>query len=132
MILSLLGRARRGETALEFAIVGALFVLLLLAPVEGGLMVWTASALQVAATETARCAGIGSCSNPQAFAANVANTWIGPSAVSTANVTVTNTTTCNKASGNFVTVTITASIWSGAMLSPLLVPSQTASACFPL
>ena len=132
MILSLFRAARRGETALEFAIIGSIFVLMLLAPVEGGLMVWTASALQVAATETARCAGIGSCSNPQAFAAKVADTWIGPSAVSASNVTVANTTTCNNQSGQFVTVTITASIWSGAMLSPLFVSSQKGSACFPL
>jgi Flp pilus assembly protein TadG len=131
MIRSLLRAANRGETALEFAIIGALFVLLLLAPVEAGLMVWTASALQVAATQAARCDGIGSCSNPQAFAAQLANTWIGSGAVSAANVKVATSTTCNKETGSFVTVTVTASVWSGAMLSPLFVPSQTAQACFP-
>ncbi|MGC8477682.1 MAG: TadE/TadG family type IV pilus assembly protein [Acetobacteraceae bacterium] len=132
MILSLLRAARRGETALEFAIVGGLFVLMLLAPVEAGLMVWTASALQVAATAAARCDGIGACTNPQAFAAQVANSWIGSGVVSAANVTVANTTSCNKASGQFVTVTVKASVWTGAMLSPLFVPSQSATACFPL
>ncbi len=124
---------RRGETALEFAIVGVLFVLLLLAPVEAGLMIWTGSSLQVAAAQTARCAAIGSnqCAAPQSYAASLANQWIGPGTVSASDVTVSNTTTCNSASGHFVQVTITASIWSGAMLSSIDAPSQTATACFP-
>ncbi len=124
---------RRGETALEFAIVGVLFVLLLLAPVEAGLMIWTGSSLQVAAAQAARCAAIGSnqCTTPQSYAASLANQWIGPGTVSASDVTVSNTTTCNSATGHFVQVTITASIWAGAMLAAIDAPSQTATACFP-
>ncbi len=126
--------ARRGETALEFALIGWIFILLLLAPIEVGLMTWTGSALQATAAQTARCVAIGgaSCANPQAYAVNLAKLWIGANAITASDVTVATTATCNSATGSFAKVTITASIWSGTLLSPIAVGSQTASACFPL
>jgi len=135
-----LGADRRGETALEFALVGGLFVLLLLAPIELGLMIWTGSSLQQVAEQTARCAAIGSslCSGantPQSFAVNLASKWVGPNAITAADVTPKQTagTGCNNATtGNFEQVTITSSIWAGALISPLAGTTQQAVGCFPL
>jgi len=126
--------ARRGETALEFALIGWIFILLLLAPIEIGLMIWTGSALQATAAQTARCVAIGGtvCANPKSYAVDLAKLWIGSGAITANDVTVATTATCNSATGSFAKVTITASIWSGTLLSPIAVGSQTASACFPL
>lgn len=126
--------ARRGETALEFGILGMVFILLLLAPIEVGLMIWTGSTLQATAAQTARCAAIGSsmCTDPKAYAVALAGQWIGPNVISAQNVTVATTTTCHSATGNFEQVIITASIWSGTLLSPIAAGTQTVSACFPL
>ncbi len=130
-------RDRRGEAALEFALIGVIFLLLLLAPVEAGLMIWTGTALQSVASDTARCNAIGSptcatVADAQSYAVSQAAKWIGQGEISSNNVAITSTSTCNKASGNFIQVTITASIWSGAMLSPINAPNQTATACFPV
>lgn len=128
---------RRGETALEFALVGGLFVLLLLAPIELGLMVWTGSSLQQVAEQTARCAAIGSslCSGsntPQSFAVSLASKWVGPKAITAANVTANTTTGCNNATtGSFEQVTISSSIWAGALISPLAGTTQQAVGRFP-
>jgi len=128
---------RRGDTALEFALVGGMLVLLLLAPVELGLMVWTGSSLQDVAAETARCAAIGSafCSGantPQSFAVSLAARWIGPHAIIAADVTPAQSSSCNQATGgSFETVTITTSIWAGALIAPLAGATQTAVGCFP-
>lgn len=125
--------ARRGETAVEFALVAGLFVLLLLAPIELGLMIWTGSSLQTVAAQTARCAAIGSCSsNPAGYAVNLAKHWISATAISAKNVQVQTTSSCNKASGQFEQVRITSSIWAGAWISPMSGTTQVATACFPL
>lgn len=128
-----LRRARRAESALEFALIGTVLILMLLAPVEIGLMIWTGSALRTTAAETARCVAIGgsACANPQSYAVDLAKLWIGPHAITTQDVTVSATTTCHNATGSFAQVSITASIWSGTLLSPIAVGSQTATACFP-
>lgn len=122
---------RDGETALEFALVAALFVSLLLAPVELGLMVWTGSSLQAVAAQTARCAAIGSCSNPASYAVSLAGQWIGSNAITARDVRVQASTTCHSATGAFEQVSITSSIWAGALISPLSGTTQVASACFP-
>ena len=125
--------ARRGETAIEFALVGGLLVLLLLAPIELGLMIWTGSSLQAVAAQTARCAAIGSCSaNPADYAVNLAQQWITAGAINAKDVQVQTTSSCNNASGQFEQVRITSSIWAGALVSPLSGTTQVASACFPL
>lgn len=128
-----LGADRRGETALEFALVGGVFVMLLLAPIELGLMIWTGSSLQTVATETARCAAIGSCSaDPASFAVNLANKWLSAGAITSRDVRVQSTTSCHNASGQFEQVSITSSIWAGALISPLAGTTQVATACFPI
>lgn len=132
-----LGADRRGETALEFALVGGLFVLLLMAPIEIGLMVWTGSSLQQVAEQTARCAAIGSslCSGtntPQSFAVALAAKWVGPKAITAAEVSPQQTTGCNHTTtGSFEKVTITSSIWSGALIAPLSGATQLAVGCYP-
>ncbi|MGH7041447.1 MAG: TadE/TadG family type IV pilus assembly protein [Acetobacteraceae bacterium] len=125
---------RRGETALEFALVGGVFFLLLLAPIELGLMIWTGSALQQVAAQTARCVAIGSsqCTSPQTYAVGLASKWVGSNAINSNSVTAAHTPTCNNATGNFEKVTITSSIWAGAFISPLAGTTQVATACFPL
>ncbi|MDE2580280.1 MAG: pilus assembly protein [Rhodospirillales bacterium] len=122
---------RRGSTALEFALVGGLLVLLLIAPVELGLMIWTGGSLETVAAQTARCAAIGSCSDPAAYAVDLASKWIGAGAIAASDVTVTATTSCDNATGTFERVTITSSIWQGAFITPLSGATQVAAACFP-
>jgi Flp pilus assembly protein TadG len=125
------GTDRRGESALEFALVGAIFVMLLLAPIEVGLMVWTGTSLQAVAAQTARCAAIGSCSNPANYAVSLAGKWVGSNAITASSVQTKATTSCNSVTGSFVQVTITSSIWSGALISPMSGTSQVANACYP-
>ena len=126
-------RARRGETALEFALIGSVFILLLLAPVEFGLMIWTGSSLQEVAAETARCVAIGStqCTDAPAYAVSLASHWINSSAIKQSDVSVTSVSSCNNASGTFKQVTIKTSIWSGALISELGGATQMARACYP-
>ena len=124
---------RRGTAALEFAMVGGLLVLMLLGCIEVGLMMWTGSALQSVAAQTARCAAIGStaCTDPAQYAVSLAGKWVGASAITTSDVQVSAGTSCHGATGTFAIVTITSSIWSGTFLAPITGNSQTAMACFP-
>jgi Flp pilus assembly protein TadG len=55
-----LRQARSGATAVEFAFVAPLLLLLLLGLAEIGRVMWTQSALQFAVQEAARCAAIQS------------------------------------------------------------------------
>ena len=75
--MSLINRWRRdiaGATAVEFAVLGPVFVALLYGVLQGGLMLWTQLALQQATERAARCASTNTsvCGTPtqtQAFAA---------------------------------------------------------------
>lgn len=55
-----LGTDRDGATAVEFALIAPVLLLIVGAVLGLGLAFWTRSALQQAATETARCVAIGS------------------------------------------------------------------------
>ncbi len=126
-----IGADRSGAAALEFAMVGGLLVLLLLGCVEAGLMMWTGSALQSVAAQTARCTAIGSCANPQQYAVSLAEQWIGANAITTGDVSVAAGTSCHGQAGAFAIVTISESIWSGTFIEPITGGTQSATACFP-
>jgi Flp pilus assembly protein TadG len=71
-----LSRARGGATAVEFAIVAPVLLMLLLGIMEGGRALWTQNALSFAVEQAARCASIdqnncGSTTQVQSFAARV-------------------------------------------------------------
>ena len=122
---------RRGTAALEFALVGGLLVLLLLGCVEAGLMMWTGSALQSVAAQTARCTAIGSCANPQQYAVSLAGQWIGGNAITTSDVTVSAGNSCHGQAGAFAIVTISESIWADTFFQPIAGGTQSVTACFP-
>ena len=70
----LLWRERQGNTAVEFAIVLPVFLLLVLGIIEFGRLLWTQSTLQHAVEAAARCATVntslcGTASQVQSFAA---------------------------------------------------------------
>lgn len=127
---------RRGEAALEFALVGSLLIVLLLGCVQIGLMMWTGSALQSVAAQTARCAAINSpaCTNPAQYAVSLAGQWIGANAITTSDVHVAAGTSCYGTTGAFAVVTITSPIWFGTFIANFTGSGQTsltATACFP-
>jgi Flp pilus assembly protein TadG len=75
--LQRLRQDQRGATSLEFASVSAGLVAILMFITGGSMMLWASSALQVAATQTARCVAIGSprCADPAGFAAGILAGW---------------------------------------------------------
>ena len=122
---------RRGVASIEFAIVGAAFVLLLFGVLSIGLLGWTANGLQTVAALTARCAALGSCPDPAAFAVSEAGVWGLPGVVTTAGVAARTTAACNGGAGvAFEQVTITSAYWNG--LPPPFNLILSASACFPV
>lgn len=125
---------RRGSTALEFAIVGSPFILLLLFIVAGGLMLWAKSALQIAASQTARCVAIGSldCTDATAYATGLLNTWGAGNLLPTVNVTVLTGQTCSFTVGHYAMVTISAGIGPvGQIIPGMSSATMNSTACFP-
>lgn len=122
---------RRGVAALEFAIVGVAFVMLLLGTIQVGLLWWTKNGLETAAMLTARCAALGSCSDPAAFAKSTASKFTLPNAVSA--VSVATSSHCNAVTGysHFTTVTLTSTVWADSLISVLAGSSIQAIACYP-
>ncbi len=122
-----------GVVALEFAIVGPMLVFLLVAVIEISLLGWTQVVLQLTASQTARCLGIGSsaCSNPTQFAVSTAATWLYSNAVSADNVTLETNVTCSSAPGHYARVTITSQFVGSVPLPGILGGgSVTAKACY--
>jgi Flp pilus assembly protein TadG len=84
-ILKQLYNARRGVAALEFALVSVPMLTLVLGTIEFGRLLWTQQALQMTATQGARCMGIlsGSCAsggsyssaNTTSYIQSVASAW---------------------------------------------------------
>lgn len=127
-------RDRRGVAAVEFALVASGFLMLLLGSIEIGLLWWTRNGLQVTASLTARCAALGSCADPKAFAVSTAARWTLPNAISAADVTVTTASTCQGAAGGysqFALVTITSEVWKGLLIAPLSGANLKVMACYP-
>ncbi|MEA2741605.1 MAG: hypothetical protein QOH05_4912 [Acetobacteraceae bacterium] len=129
----LLGR-RDGATAIEFALVAALFLPLCLAIFDAGLLLWTQGALQSTAALTARCAAIASpvCTNPQQFAVTTAGNWVFAGIISAVDVVPAPAVVCI-APVPFLKVTITSQYWAGTVLPPPLNGrTLTAVAYFPV
>lgn len=127
---------RAGATSVEFALVASGFVLLLIGGLQIGLLWWTENAMQITAALTARCAALGSCTDPASYAASLAGDWTAPGAVTAADVTVSAaaSSSCHGASGGygrFTMVTITSEPWSGVLVGPLSGKRLTVSACYP-
>lgn len=112
-------RARRGVASVEFAVAAPLVIVLTLGVLEAGLLGWTQVVLQLTASQTARCLGLGSsaCSNPVGFAVTTANSWLFPDAVTSANVTLQTNTTCSTAPGHYARVTVTSN-FAGMQILP--------------
>jgi Flp pilus assembly protein TadG len=126
--------ARRGATAVEFALVAGVALLLIFAVIELGLLMWTKNALQYTAAAAARCAAMGSpgCTNAQQYAVTQAGNMVFSGIVQTSDVTVGAATTCHGASGKFQVVTITAGYWAAASLPlPFNGITLQATGCYP-
>jgi Flp pilus assembly protein TadG len=132
-------RDRSGVAAIEFALVGSVFLLLLLGTIQIALLWWTENALQTTAMLTARCAALGapSCTTPQAsqaFAVSTAGKFALAGAITASNVSVVPTSSCNASTTGyrqFTMVTITSTVWANSLISPLAGTSIKASACYP-
>ena len=127
-------RARRAVTTLEFAILATVLIPATSATIELGLLLWTQTAMQSVASLVARCDALGGpqCSGGvAAYAVTLAGNWVLSGVITTANVTVGTSTTCNGATGSFDTVTITVPVWSRMTLKPFLPDTINVSSCFP-
>jgi Flp pilus assembly protein TadG len=134
---------RRGSTSVQFALTAAPLFLLILGIMESTLLYWSWQALQGAAIDAGRCAGLNapSCGNPvtstaptQSYAVTAAQSR-GLSSLTTANVTVLTgaaaQAVCGNTTASVVTVQLTYN--DAAMISFVPLPSKlTAMACFPL
>lgn len=129
-----LWRDRKAATALEFALVGSIFIPLCLAILNTGLLMWTKGALQSTAALTARCAAIRSpaCTDSRAFAVTTAGRWVFPGIIANVDVTPAPTVVCI-AHAQFMMVTITSSYWAGVTLTaPFSGKTLTSVAYFPV
>lgn len=125
---------RTGVAAVEFALVASGFLLLLIGSLQVGLLLWTNNALQVTAALTARCAALGSCSNPASYAVSLAGQWVTAGVVTASDVTVSAASSCQGASSgysNFTMVTVSSEMWSNLLIEPLSGVRLRASACYP-
>lgn len=128
--------ANDGGTSVEFAIVGSTFVLLVVFLFSAGLLLWARGALQMAASQTARCTAIASsaCPDPKAYANDLLSAWgvAGIIPPATISVSVQPNVTCSRTSGLFSKVTISGTnadlAWAVAPLSSTVL---TATACYP-
>lgn len=127
-----LARGRSGTTAIEFALVAAVFIPLCLAMFEAGLLFWTKSALQTAASLTARCWAITSadCVDVKQFAATTAGNWVFPGVVRTTGTDVVLLEVCI-GGVKFKQVTVTSRYWTALPL-PFLNTALTAVDYFPM
>jgi len=130
-----------GATAVEFAGVLTLFLVLVLGCLHYGLYLWTANALQQAANRTARCMGVlqSDCSAARAYSSSKTKTFTKAVAagygvtLASSNLTLAPATSCGGQGSNNSSITIN---YSFSGLAPGLLPGTgstalTASACFP-
>ncbi len=120
--------SRRGATAIEFAMLFPVYLLMLMGVVEFGRLLWTQSTLQQAVEAAARCASVDptTCGSPSATASYAASQMAGFS-VSASIFTVPNPP---PSCGNEVT----ASMPFTFVLQTLFpwTPTLSAQSCFPI
>jgi Flp pilus assembly protein TadG len=130
-----------GSTTLEFALVTPPLLLLLLGILMSCLLYWSWQALEGAAIDAGRCAGLNApnCGNPaisvtatQNYAVTAAQ--IRGLVISTANVTVLTGAPAQAACGNTTATVVNVQMtYTFPMIAYVPMPSNlTASACFPL
>jgi Flp pilus assembly protein TadG len=139
-------RACRGATAVEFALVLPMFLMLVFGSIEFGRLLWTRQALQEAAIAGARCMAIAqgstqhsSCASSGSYSAATTKSYIQSVAtgwgltVPTSGISLNNAASCGGTSG-FSQVTLTSTFTS---VVPKLVrlaaggTTLTAIACYP-
>jgi Flp pilus assembly protein TadG len=110
---------RSGAAAVEFGLIAGVFLLLCLAVLDGGLLLWTKGALQSSASLTARCAALASpdCTDVQQFAVHNATSWLFPGVITKTNVS--SAVVCFS-HASYLQVTITCQFWAGSLLPPPL------------
>jgi|GEM_PF-392218 Flp pilus assembly protein TadG len=139
--------AKRGATAVEFALVLPMFLMLVFGAIEFGRLLWTEQALQQTAAATARCVALaqgthpsGSCTASGAYsqttaisyAQNIAGGW--GVTVPSSGITPSTSANCGGSAGGFSQVSLSYTFTS---VVPQLVHlnsagvSLTASACYP-
>lgn len=132
---------RRGASAVEFALIAAPLLLLIVGTVEYGRLIWTKQAMQSIAISTARCMGIRQleCSSGGAFSAAATRAMVVADAnsigvgLAAADVTLNKAAICNGISG-FSQVTISYQFTSAApaFLTAMATGGNlSATACFP-
>ena len=124
----------RGVAALEFALVGPVFLLLLLFTMEASFVLWAKSAIEAVASQTARCTALDApaCADSEAFATSLMNTWGIAGFVPSIDVSVQSSATCDNAAGRFSVVTISSSASSFEhFVPPLSSIVLTSRACYP-
>lgn len=120
--------------SLEFALVGPILVLLVIGTPTAGLLLWARGAMQLAASQTARCKAIGSteCPDPTAYATSIINNWGAGGLILPITISVQANDACSGTAGLFSSVTITSAAGTGAgLMRPFLNIVLTASACYP-
>ena len=126
-------RARRGEAALDFAMVSIVFLPLCFGIIEVGIMMWVQNTLQTTATLTARCVATGNsaCTDAKQYAVDQATSYLPSGMVSTSDVTVLTGASCNSSPGTAVIVTIAHTFWDASVLPPPFQSLSTSvSSCF--
>ena len=127
----------KGVAALEFALIGPVFLLLLLFAMQASFVLWTKSAIEAVASQTARCTALGApaCTNPtnpRAFATSLMDTWGVAGFVPSFTIFVESSVTCDNAAGRFSMVTISGAASSFAyFVPPLSTVVLTSKACYP-
>lgn len=125
---------RRGVTATEFALVAPTFMMFMFLMIDGARAVWTYQALQEIATNSARCAALGSTgcktsSEVKDYAVDrAADNGI---KLTTGAVTLTSGATCLSVAG--MTKVAIAATYQGATtkLLPSSVTTLNTESCFP-
>ena len=125
-----------GVTSLEFALVGPAVMLLVVGIPATGLLLWTKAALQLAASQTARCKAIGStaCTDHDAYVAKIISDWGIAQIVPRSSVSVSAlpNQSCNRTAGLFTLVTITVGGDAGVKyFLPFSNVVLNTSACYP-
>ncbi len=137
-------RQTKASTLPEAAVVLALMLPMLVGSIEISLMMWTKGTMQSIAALSARCIATNSTNctanasyptdvlRTQNYALTMANALISQAKITAANITVTTSTTCNNAPGQYDVVSITYSDWFGAMIAPLGARTDKLTACYPI
>ena len=130
-----------GASAVEFALVAAPLLMLVIGTLEFGRLLWTRQLMQSLAISTARCIGVSQteCTVGGSFDSATTKAYVVDEAgrlgvpITASDVAIQPTTTCNGLAG-FASVTITYTFVSAApelIVALLTGPTVSATACFP-